>query len=448
MAGSARLRTSPRGAGSAALRAALVRGSRLGAALAVVLALAACGGGSGGDAGGAAGAGAAAAAPAEPARAVRASPVTFGPLVATRSASVTLRPAQESRVASGATGRVAAVVAREGAAVAAGDPLVRLDDAQARSAVDAAELALAQARIQLERARRSSADAVDQAAAAARTAEQNLALVQRQLSEAEGLLGLGAVAPSDVDALRAQRSQAESAVLQAREAVRRAGRADDEDLALLSLQVQQAEVQLRQARDALAETTVRAPFAGDVAEVFTEVGEFVGAGSPVARLLGNGPKIASFTVPPEDAPLLERLGSVTIDYAGLTFPATIVRLERQAQQARLVTVLAEVGAEAPRTPPGALAEVRYEVTLGEGLRVSSAALFADAGRTYVFQVEADGDERLVGVARRTEVRVVAESGNVAVVVGVAEGALREGSLVIAPRPLDVREGTPVRVIGE
>ena len=266
--------------------------------------------------------------------------------------------------------------------------------------------------------------------------------------EAEGLLGLGAVAPSDVDALRAQRSQAESAVLQAREAVRRAGRADDEDLALLSLQVQQAEVQLRQARDALAETTVRAPFAGDVAEVFTEVGEFVGAGSPVARLLGNGPKIASFTVPPEDAPLLERLGSVTIDYAGQTFPATIVRLERQAQQARLVTVLAEVGAEAPRTPPGALAEVRYEVTLGEGLRVSSAALFADAGRTYVFQVAADGDERLAGVARRTEVRVVAESGNVAVVVGVVEGALREGSLVIAPRPLDVREGTPVRVIGE
>lgn len=448
MAGSARPRTSPRGAGSAGRRAALVRGSRLGAALAVVLALAACGGGSGGDAGGTAGAGAAAAAPTEPARAVRASPVAFGPLVATRSASVTLRPAQESRVASGATGRVAAVVAREGAAVAAGDPLVRLDDAQARSAVDAAELALAQARIQLERARRSSADAVDQAAAAARTAEQNLALVQRQLSEAEGLLGLGAVAPSDVDTLRAQRSQAESAVLQAREAVRRAGRADDEDLALLSLQVQQAEVQLRQARAALAETTVRAPFAGDVAEVFTEVGEFVGAGSPVARLLGNGPKIASFTVPPEDAPLLERLGSVTIDYAGLTFPATIVRLERQAQQARLVTVLAEVGAEAPRTPPGALAEVRYEVTLGEGLRVSSAALFADAGRTYVFQVAADGDERLVGVARRTEVRVVAESGNVAVVVGVVEGALREGSLVIAPRPLDVREGTPVRVIGE
>ena len=414
--------------------------------LALGAGLIACGNGSDDAAAAGAGAGTTAAATTpDPARAVRAAPATVGPLTATRSASVTLRPAQESRVASGATGRVAAILAREGATVAEGDPLVRLDDAQARVAVDGAELALAQARIQLERARRSSTDAVTQAAAAARTAEQNVALIQRQLAEAEALQGLGAIAPSDVDALRAQASQAQSAVLQAREAVQRAGRADTEDLALLELQVQQAEIQLRQARDALAETIVRAPFAGDVAELFTEVGEFVGAGSPVARLLGSGPKVASFSVPPEDAPLLESAGTVTIAYAGLELQATITRLERQAQQARLVTVLAQVDADAPRTPPGALAEVRYTVTLGEGLRVPSGALLADAGRTYLFQVV---DEGAGGIARRTEVRVVAESGNVAVVVGVPESALATGALVISPRPLDVRDGAPVRVVSE
>ncbi|MFU8887410.1 MAG: efflux RND transporter periplasmic adaptor subunit [Trueperaceae bacterium] len=426
---------------------AVGRGRALAAALALVLALGAtlvaCGNGAADDT--PATASSASAATADPARAVRAAPTTVGPLVATRSASVTLRPAQESRVASGATGRVAAILAREGATVAEGDPLVRLDDAQARVAVDGAELALAQARIQLERARRSSTDAVTQAAAAARTAEQNLALIRRQLAEAEALLELGAVAPTDVDALRAQASQAQSAALQAREAVERADRADTEDLALLELQVQQAEIQLRQARDALAETVVIAPFAGDVAELFVEVGEFVGAGSPVARLLGSGPKVASFTVPPEDAPLLENAGVVTIAYAGLELPATITRLERQAQQARLVTVLALIDADAPRTPPGALAEVRYEVTLGEGLRVPSGALLADAGRTYVFQVV---DETAGSAARRTEVRVVAESGNVAVVVGVPEAALTPGALVISPRPLDVRDGAPVRVVGE
>jgi HlyD family secretion protein len=410
---------------------------------ALVLLLVACGNGEGGteaapSAGGAAGA-------ADAARTVRVVQVDEGPLVATRSASVTLRPARESRVAAGTSGRAAEVLAREGAVVAAGDPLVRLDDAQARSAVDGAELALAQAQIQLDRARRSSTDAVGQAAAGADTAERNLALIDRQLVEAESLLGLGAIAPSDVEALRAQRAQAEGALLQAREAVGRSGRAEDEDLALLSLQLRQAEVQLRGARDALAETVVRAPFAGDVAELFVEVGEFVGAGSPVARLLGDGPKLASFTVPPEDAPILERAGTLTVTYAGQALPATILRLERQAQQARLVTVLAQIDADAPRTPPGALAEVRYEITLGEGLRVPSGALFADAGRSYLYQVDTTeaGD-----VARRTEVRVVAESGNVAIALGTPDEALRAGARVLSPRPLDVRDGTLIRVLDE
>ena len=451
-------------------RRRIVRGLLvLAAGLAVTLAACSERGSNANGANGANGAASTAAPSADPARAVRAAPVTVGPLVATRSASVTLRPAQESRVAAGTSGRVTEVVAREGATVAAGDALVRIDDAPARVAVDGAELALAQARIQLDRARRASTDAVAQAAAGARTAEQNLALIERQLAEAESLLGLGAVAASDVDALRAQRSQAQSAALQAREAVARAGRAEEEELALLELQVRQAEVQVRQARDALAETVVRAPFDGDVAELFVEVGEFVGAGSPVARLLGSGPKIASFTVPPEDAPLLERVGVVTIDYGGLQLSATVTRLERQAQQARLVTVLALIDADAPRTPSGALAEVRYEITLGEGLRVPSGALLADAGRTYVFQVvgvpgvESGATPAVASgatpsgapnvalgaaVARRTEVRVVAESGNVAVVVPVSPDGLVAGALVVSPRPLDVRDGTPVRVVGE
>jgi HlyD family secretion protein len=415
---------------------------RLALVAALGLTLAACDDGDAGPTAGAPSPATGAATTGEAARSVRVVTIESGPLIATRSAAVTLRPAQESRVAAGASGRVAEILAREGATVEAGAALVRLDDTQARAAVDGAELAVSQARVQLERARRSSTDAVGQAAAGADTAERNLALVERQLAEAESLLGLGAVAPSDVEALRAQRAQAEGAVLQAREAVSRGARAEDEDLALLSLQLRQAEVQLRGARDALAETVVRAPFAGDVAELYTEVGEFVGAGSPVARLLGSGPKIASFTVPPEDAPVLERAGTVTVVYAGQELNATITRLERQAQQARLVTVLAQIDADAPRTPPGALAEVRYETTLAEGLRVPSGALFADAGRSYLFQVEATGSG---DVARRTEVRVVAESGNVAIVVG---EALASGARVLSPRPLDVRDGTSIRVLGE
>lgn len=378
-------------------------------------------------------------------RAVRAVAVRREALVATRSASVTLRPSQESRVASGASGRVLEVVAREGARVAAGDALVRLDADAANANLDAAELALAQATINLERARRTTDDAVAQAGASSRSADQALANVDRQLAELEELLELGAAAQADVDALRAQRAQAEAGALQAREALARAGRAESEDLALLELQVRQAELQVRTARDQLAETAVRAPFAGEVAQTFVEAGEFVAAGSPVVRLLGVGPQVASFTVPPEDAPFLEALGHVTIATAAGDLDAIITRLERAAEQARLVTVLAQLADDAPPLPSGALAEVRYDVPLGAGLRVPSGALAADAGASYVYVVHDTPDG---AVAQRVEVRVVAEAGNAAVVEGIPAAALSEGALVIAPRPLDVRDGTPVRVVAE
>ncbi len=379
------------------------------------------------------------------ARAVRVVDVAPDVLVATRSASVTLEASRESRVAAGASGRVVEIAAREGNGVAAGDALVRLDDVNARAGVDNAELALAQARINLERARRGNVDAAEQAASAVRTADRNLALVERQLTEAEGLLELGAVAQADVDALRAQASQAEGALLQAQEAVARTGRAEGEDLALLELQVSQAEVQLRSAREALTETVVRAPFDGEVAETYVEVGEFVGAGSPVVRLLGSGPQIASFAVAPEDAALLESRGQISIVVGGREVPATITRLERQAERARLVTVLAQVDADAPRATSGTLGEVRYDVVLGEGLRVPSGALSADAGSTFVYRLAREDD---LTVARRVEVRVAAESGSFAVVVGVPEDALVAGDQVVNPRPLDVRDGTAVRVVGE
>ena len=379
----------------------------------------------------------------DPARAVRVVALAEGELLATRRASVTIRPSRESRVASGASGRVVEMLVREGSVVEAGQGLVRLDADALQRQVENAELALAQTRINVQRARTQAADGVAQAEAGLRAAEGNLAVSQRQLDEAEALLDLGAIAASDVQALRAQRDQAQSAALQAADALARARRVDIEDLALLELQERQAEVQLRQAREALAETVVRAPFAGEVAELLVEAGEFVGAGTPVARLLGLDAQLASFTVPPEDVATLEAAGRVSIEHAGQSLAATVTRTERTAQQARLATVIATLDPAAPRLPSGSVAEVRYEVLLARGPVLPSSALSAEGGRTFVFRLEELADRT---IARRTEVRVVAESGNQAVIAAAAEGELPLGSRVIAPRPLDVRDNTRVRVV--
>ncbi len=386
---------------------------------------------------------AAATAGAEAERAVRVVEVAEGELRATRRASVTVRPSRESRVASGASGRVDELLVREGEVVQAGQALVRLDAAALNRQVENAELALGQARINLQRARSQAADGVAQAEAGVRAAQGNLSVAQRQLDEAEALLDIGAVAAADVQALRAQRDQAQSAALQAADALARAGRVEQEELALLELQVRQAEIQLRQARDAVADAVVRSPFVGEVAELLVEAGEFVGAGSPVARVLGLDAQLASFAVPPEDVAALEATGRISIEYAGQSLSATVTRTERSAQQSRLVTVIATLDPAAPRLPGGAVAEMRYEILVASGALLPSSALSAEGGRTFVFRVDTDEAR---SVARRTEVRVVGESGNQAVVTAVEEGALPLGARVVAPRPLDVRDNTRVRVI--
>jgi hypothetical protein len=53
-----------------------------------------------------------------------------------------------------------------------------------------------------------------------------------------------------------------------------------------------------------------------VAELLVEAGEFVGAGSPVARVLGLDAQLASFSVPPEDVAALEAAGRITVEHAG------------------------------------------------------------------------------------------------------------------------------------
>jgi multidrug efflux pump subunit AcrA (membrane-fusion protein) len=344
--------------------------------------------------------------------------------------------AKESRVAAGASGRVESVLARPSSRVAAGDVVIVLASENQRTAVTNAQLALESARINLQSAERATSTGIEQLQAQVRAVENNLALARQQYEEGRSLFEVGGIAQTDLSALEAQASQAESAFLQARDALDRSLRASDEDLALLQVQVRQAENGLVQARDALAETRISAPFAGEIVDVLVEEGEFVGAGNPVFRLVGLDEQIVTFTVSPEDAVLLQQRGIIHVRYGGLDYGAEIARVTRPEQQPRLVSVSADLYSAETPIPNGTVAELRYEVELGRGILVSSSALSAEGGRTYVFVV--DGDS-----ARQREVSVLAESGSQAVIDGV-----EVGSAIISPRPLDVREGTLVQIAQE
>ncbi len=372
----------------------------------------------------------------EPGRQVRVELAELGTLTAAKLATVTISAGKESRVASGASGRVDQILARPGTRVDPGTAVVLLADDNQRLQLANAELALESATINLQTAERATSEGQRQLQVQARAANDNFQLAQNQLDEGRNLLAAGGIAATEVSALEAQASQAESSLLQAQDALARSERASDENLALLRVQVRQAQNQRAQALEALSETRIVAPFAGEVTEVFVEEGEFVGAGGPVFRLTGTDDQVATFNVSPEDAVLLQAQGLITLRYAGLDFGAQITRSSRPEQQPRLVTLTASLYPAETPIPNGTVAELRYTVDLAQGALVSSSALSANGGRTFVFVI--DGDR-----ARRQEVAVVAESGSQAVIEGI-----ELGTPVISPRPLDVRDGTRVQVIDD
>ena len=417
--------------------------------LALALTLAACNRGgenesaaTTGDAGGAATAEAPAETPAETqaederlVRRVRTAVPTFGTLEANRRASATVRALQDANVAAGSSGRVVGVNAAAGDFVSAGTAVIELDRDTAELNLQNAELSLQQAQIELDRARRQSGESLEQAQASLRAAESNLRNLRDQLEQVRELVEQGAAPRNDLTNLEAQVDSAESQFVSARDGVARAERSEEEDLALLELRLEQARVARDQSAQALEETRIEAPFDGVVAELLVEPGEFAAAGSPVFRLQSDTERELVFNVAPEDAAFLLADGTVDATYAGRELSGRIVANARPSQQARLVEIRATFDTDGgPTVPTGATAQVTYTVPLAEGYLVPSGALTSERGQTFVFVAQD-------GIATRIPVSVLGESTATAAIEGVSED-----DAVIVPLPLDVREGTRVRVV--
>lgn len=370
----------------------------------------------------------------ERARQVRTLTAEEGTLRATRSTSVTINPLQESRVSSSATGRLQRIYVREGSQVEAGEVIMQLEDDNPRSQLRNAELAVESARINLQSAQRATGESNNQLSAQLESARQNYDLLENQYHEAQALHQAGGISSTELKNLESQVSQARSALIQAQDALARSQRAPGEDLALLQVQLRQAEAQLQQARDAYNETRIKAPFSGEIAEVFVEEGEFVAAGNPAFRLVSTDRQQARFQVSPEDAQRLAEQGTIYIRYDGLDYASFIIRRSGAPGAQRLVDVTAEIYPSDSPIPNGTVAQLRYQVDLARGILLPSGAISAEGGDNLVYAVQ---DGRAQGIS----VDVIAEAGGEAAVRG-----LDAGARVIYPRPSDIRSGMAVSVV--
>ncbi len=195
-----------------------------------------------------------------------------------------------------------------------------------------------------------------------------------------------------------------------------------------------------QARAALGDQAIRAPFSGIVLERFVEIGQVAAPNAPLVRVIDPTELRIRFDVPQFDADKVALGRKVTVFADGVMHPASVVRSTPGLvgeSNSRLVEATIERGEDGDAGAPKLLPGARYPTWLEIGgteelveVPLSSTTSTAGLLRAWVVQ---DGrlSERLLSVARFEGDRVL------------VRGGLRGGErLVKTPQP-DFRLGEPV-----
>ncbi|GIV07080.1 MAG: hypothetical protein KatS3mg017_0282 [Fimbriimonadales bacterium] len=349
----------------------------------------------------------------------------------------------------------------------------RTQPAQTEAQINAAKAALEAARARLRAlqtgARPQERQQAEQAVAAARA---NFELAQANYQRAQRLYQQGAIPKQQLDsaktafeAAQAQLRQAEEtlslvregprredieaaeqAVRQAEEAYRQAllGKAQDEltqqrvDAARAALQ--QARAQVALLKQQLADTVIRAPFDGVVANRFVEVGTMVGAGTPVARIVTVDRLYFEAVLP--EVLLRDIKPGMPVETRVDAFPNRVFlgRLEAiypavadQARNLRIRISLANPADLPLKTGLFARGEIRLREYKNVPL-TPKLALIEKGGVTRIFVVEN-------GVAKQRQLKVVAVNTEVVYATGVQPGE----SVVVRGQDL-LSDGQPVRIL--
>lgn len=196
-------------------------------------------------------------------------------------------------------GRLVARPVERGQRVAAGAPLFRLDAVSAEADVARAEAARVEATAQYANLLTGKRDIeLEVIRAQRREAEAALVLAEKELSRARQLAATGATTKSLLDQAASQVDQlaARIAQLRASESAGALGGREPE-IAAAEARIREADAALAQSRARLADLAPSAPDAALVEDTFFDPGEWVAAGQPVVSLLAPGRIKLRFFVP-------------------------------------------------------------------------------------------------------------------------------------------------------
>lgn len=260
----------------------------------------------------------------------------------------TVRVPRRATIGVDAPGRITAIEHREGERVERGDVLIRVDDREARAALERSQKERAAAEAEVE------------------SLSIRCDLLDRDADRLDSLHREGVVPEDRADSARTESRQCRA------------------DLATARERVSLARAAVKQARVALDRTVVRAPFSGIVNQVFAEVGEFGTPGSPVLDLMEPKDLFVRAQIDEVDlARVREGLPArISLDpFRGRHFQGKVTRvapyvseIEQQNRTLEVDVAFTDPG-EISGVKPGTSADVEIILQKREGvLRVPSYAL--------------------------------------------------------------------------
>lgn len=332
---------------------------------------------------------------------------------------------EQAEVSAEVAGVVVGTPVERGTRVARGAALVTLSASEASAQLQEAEANAAQIEARLGLAAGQPFDV--RLVPDVMNAKAALDLADAEFARIASLLDQKVVSQSEYDQ---RRMQVEAARQQHRMAQNGA------EQSFRALQAARARVAL--ARKATADTVVRAPFDGIVAERLVGVGDYVSRGTRVATVVRVDPMRVELTVPEQQVPMIHVGQDVrlTVDaWPGEEFTARVryVSPSLRADQ-RALTVEAIAANPGGRLKPGlfATAAIRQRAPAA-ALLVPAAALETIAGtsRVYVVVGGQKVEERIVTIGEKVGDRVEITSGVAKgdVVVAQPNGRLVDGAAV-------------------
>ncbi|MEQ1869124.1 MAG: efflux RND transporter periplasmic adaptor subunit [Vicinamibacterales bacterium] len=335
--------------------------------------------------------------------AVAATPAREMPIIRFIRATGSLMADERADVAAEVAGRVELTPVERGSAVSEGTTLIRVSAVDAESQAREAEANAAQIEARLGLASNTAFDA--HAVPEVQNAKASYALAESDFNRIKSLLDQRVVSQAEFDQRRTQmeaaRQQFESAKNSAAQQFQ-------------ALQAARARVSI--ARKAVADTTVRAPFNGLVAERLVSAGDYVTKGMKVAVVVRVNPLRVQLTVPEQFISAMRAGANVTFQvdaFPNRQFAGTVRYVSPTLETSRrALTIEAIVPNPTNELKPGLFATARIEQPdKVAAVLVPAAAVQTTAGTSRVYVVSGDHvEERLVTIGQPLDQQIEIATG--------------------------------------